>query len=176
MLKDKRYHSACHEAAHAVVCLQVNQTFKCIRLREEIRETNYWGNGIVKSLGRMIPTDETIYRNDAWREAWVSVAGIVFEKLLRPHHSYAFMALFGAALNDYKDAVEWQRYSLYNTEDDREVERILFKYTLPPVRRLVIEHWNDIANIGTLLAQRGELSQTEVEAAMLTKREAANAG
>ena|ERR1700730_17193337 len=28
MLEDKRYAAACHEAAHAVICLRLNQTFK----------------------------------------------------------------------------------------------------------------------------------------------------
>jgi hypothetical protein len=56
------------------------------------------------------------------------------------------------------------RTALYNTEDLETVEHWLFKYLLPPVRKLVIEHWNDIAAVGDLLVQRGELSQAETTA------------
>jgi hypothetical protein len=164
MLADKRYAAACHEAAHAVICLRLNQTFKCIRLREEAREKpkHLVGTGTMVSLGQFIPTEEPVDWNDAFTEAQIDLAGLAFEKVLRPHHSYAFLCLFGGPANDYQNAMKMCRWGMYNNKDSKQVELYMFKHLLPHVRKQVIESWNNIVVVGDLLAKRGELTQVEV--------------
>lgn len=116
-----------------------------------------------------MPTDETVYRNGAATIAQISLAGLAFEKLLRPWKPYWELSLCGDPAGDYKNAMEWSRYALYNGGDSLAVERWIFKYLLPQVRKLIAEHWSDIAAVGELLALRGELSQAEVEVALANK-------
>lgn len=71
-------------------------------------------------------------------------------------------------MNDYKDAMKWCKYGLYGNSDSRQVEEFLFKNLLPPVRKQIVEDWNNIAAVGGLLVQRGELRQAEVAAVMNT--------
>jgi hypothetical protein len=169
MLVDKHYHAACHEAAHAVVCLLLHQTFKRIRICEEEipieeRPEHLKNEPAFTRLGRFVPTDEPAFDRGA-NEAVIALAGLTFEKLLRPYHSYTFLCCFGHARSDYGGAMQWGQRMLYGCKDSNIVESHLFKYLLPDVRRMVIENWSDIAAIGELLLQRGELSQAEVEAA-----------
>jgi hypothetical protein len=174
MLRAKRYAAACHEAAHAVICLHVGQTFKCIRLREEPRWTR--GSITAKSLGQLIPTDETVYRSAALKEVQVALAGLAFEKLLRPHLTFFLLSAFAQAAGDYEDAMEWCRYFLPTGATSTDVDKVIFKQLYPAVRKLVLAKWGKIAAVGDVLARCGELNQEQVEAILEPKRKAAKAG
>lgn len=174
MLRDKRYAVACHEAAHAVICLYLGQNFDCIRLREEPRLTPLGVEGI--SLGQFIPIDENVRPHEALKEASVDLAGLAFEKLLRPHRTLTVLCLFAQAANDYKGAMEWCRYSLQTVSASADVERFLFKQLFPLVRKQVLEKWSDIAAVGERLARFGKLNQAEVESILARQQKAAKAG
>lgn len=161
MLKDMRYHAACHEAAHAVICLRENMTFKCIRLCDETIESPN-GLGQARRHGQFLPTEERLSRATALSETKIYLAGIAFEKLLRPHYSYAAVCVFGYAASDFHKAMEECGYGLYNCDDHKETERFMFKHLYPPVRALVIEHWASIVAVGNALTERGELRQADV--------------
>lgn len=161
MLKEDRYHYACHEAAHAVVCLREKMTFQCIRLcNERIESPN--GLGPAQRHGQFVPTDDSLTRATALSETKISLAGIAFEKLLRPHYSYAALCVLGQAASDFHNAMDTTQYGLYDNDNRREIERFIFKHLYPPVRALVIEDWPSIAAVGDALQQRGQLNQAEV--------------
>jgi hypothetical protein len=62
--------------------------------------------------------------------------------------------------------MEWYRFSMYGNPDNNFIEAWLFKHGLPQARKLIVEHWTDIAAIGQLLQERERLNQIEVEAAL----------
>ena len=175
MLSDRRYQAACHEAAHAVVSLLLGMPFKSIRLKEEPREPIF--GHPVTSLGQIVPVDVPIYRrSDALTDAQVTLAGLAFEKLLRPHHNYYFLCCMSYPARDFTSAMNMCHLALGRgdaldgTEREREIERYMFKHLLPPVRTLVIEHWDDIVAVGDQLAERGKLSQREVRKVFAAKK------
>jgi hypothetical protein len=172
MLSDRRYQTACHEAAHAVVSLLLEIPFKCIQLKEEPREVL---GRPATSLGQLVPIDAPIYRRDALSDAQVSLAGLAFEKLLRPHNSY-FLFFLTSCNSDSLRAMGMCGYHLGrvgaadDTEGERDIESFMFKHLFPPVRKMVIEHWDEIVAVGDELAERGELSQREVRKVFAAKK------
>ena len=169
MLKEPRYHYACHEAAHAIVCLEEDLNFECIRLCDE--ETNSPnGLGPATRHGQFVPTNESMTRQTAFSETRINLAGVAFEKLLRPHHSYAVICVFGKGASDWHGAMESCEFGLYDKSKGNEIERFMFKHLYPPVRALVAERWSDIATVGDALAQCGKLNQAEVIHVLSGKR------
>jgi len=158
MFKDERYHAACHEAAHAVACLLLGQGFDRIQLQDQPRMVH----GIPGvSMGQFIPTSEKVYGYEGrCVEAQISLAGLAFEKLLRPSLTWFALAL-GQCRGDFDQALEWTRRALDNS---REAEPFMLRVLLPPVREVLVSHWGAIAEIGRVLAERGKLSQPEVVA------------
>jgi len=165
--------TACHEAAHAVVCLAMGWGFKCIRLATQERDDRSW-LGIrveVESVGQTVPTDERIYGDDALKDVKISLAGIAFEKLRCPSMSYLLLLMECLTASDYDNALKMYAYwKTGSPEPPMEVkamaelwEREIFRDLLPEVRRLVAARWGAILRIGNALAERGELSQPEVE-------------
>jgi len=158
------------------VCLAVGSTFKCIRLREEPRKMPLLfemlgATGGAISGGQFVPTDEKVYRNGALAEAKIFLAGLAFEKLLRPNRTY-FEIATSTCDADFRGADEWCRYHVTGrprrtekklSRDERlEVSRT-YNRALRETRRLVSERWDDVVRVGDALAQRRELTQAEVE-------------
>lgn len=173
MLADERLAQACHESSHALAMLRLGVGFKTVMLcDEEVRGGNYAllnARGItVKRVGCVVPTDEVVRRGEEWREAQTLMAGLAFEKILRPGARYSSLCMFGPCESDYRKGMEWVSLALYDDthHTGADVERVLFRELLPPARKLVVEDWCYIAAVGKLLAAHGQLSQSEVEAVL----------
>jgi len=71
---------------------------------------------------------------------------------------------FGKCASDFAVAQEWMRRALGNCGDSHVIERFMLRFSAPPVRVMVVGHLHTIAQIGKVLAKRGNLSQPEVVA------------
>jgi hypothetical protein len=168
--KPAEHKSAYHEAAHAVVCLTLGQTFKCIRLRLEARPAPRWNpEARAESRGQFVPTDETIYQSGAATEALINLAGIVFEKTWHPRKTWLQVHL--EQDTDARIAAKMCRYyitgDLSNGNGITRAQQIecssLQQRLTREAGKIIRERWDDIERVGTVLAERGELTQIQVE-------------
>lgn len=164
--------NACHESAHAVVCLELGLQFKYIRLSEIATPSS-------RSFGHLQPPDK-IFREDALRQAVCCLAGIAFEKLARPHWTHAQIYRKACSVDETL-AREYCEFFIAGKPQDRpttddilrkiqqHVFRLIYRQALRTARQIVKDRWSDIVLVGKILAKRGELTQAEVEAILVDK-------
>jgi len=161
--------AACHEAAHAVMCLAEGRKFNRVCIEWLPGDLNtpegvWWGK-IELAL-------EPESLSDVSREIAIFPAGIVFEKILRPNLSYDRISSTCGGLSDFWNALNSCAALVGCDKNDRRAAYV-YKRSLRPTREFILERWDDIVRIGEELAVRGKLTQSEVEALLMLTATAA---
>jgi len=167
--KDARLKSACHEACHCLISLEVNQPFVRVEVGAQTLENARWYADTepeTVNIGGRVVVDETyqVYTKTAEAAAQVSLAGYVFERIVDPH-SNGFVAMLSGAMTDMKQAFEWIRWWSENRGyelDEQAIEKYIDKVLIPPVRKHLIANWATVIRVGEALAQSGSLDFTQV--------------
>lgn len=180
--RDRRLKTACHEASHALYALRHGITFIEVHVGQETIDSNLHSDDLkcksVDIAGRVIADPAYQYFRSSvypighgWEDAAkISLAGHEFERIVNPHHNDIYLMLTGSA-NDYQQALEMTKWGLFAEEygvDGREVERVIDKELIPPVRKFLLENWDTVMHVGRALAEAGELNYEQVEALAAT--------
>ena len=133
--------------------------FICVHLRRQT-VVNKLTNGSITSGGQLVvDTSEMLRGYEAhWDEAIIDLAGLAFEKILRPKLSILALLIMGDAVNDYADALRLVRSSLRLLRP----EQYMLREWFPAALKIVRSEWAAIMKVGNALHACGQLTQQEV--------------
>jgi hypothetical protein len=153
---------AYHEAAHAVVAICFKEKFRYIELREELMRLPDGSQG-TRSGKTVFP--RRLYHKNEMKDAVISLAAIVAEKIMHPHNSY-FKICSGPGYTDrlrVNKALSYgQDFRSLKEDQQMLVQSFIGSVALPVARKTVKSNWGLIVAVGDRLIKKGKLTYKEV--------------